>query len=106
MKRNTRELTNIFHFTFARSATPQEHHASAAAAQSKQQQQQQQQQQHPQQTSNHPDDPRPRVMVRRLLPRSYGDAMAYLEGKRRKERGIELKKAQVSEFVEFPMPME
>lgn len=70
-----KELTNVFHYTFGRSETPE----SAAAGK--------------------------KATVRRLLPRSYGEAMGYLQGKRRKARGIELKKAQLNEFAEFPMPI-
>lgn len=74
-----RELTNIFYYTFAPYASqanvlPKEHI---------------------------PLEP---VSVRPLIPRSYGQAMMYLQGRRRKERGIELKKQQLLDFERFSMP--
>ncbi len=38
------------------------------------------------------------VPVRRLMPRTYGEAMKYLQAKRRKKRGIEFQKEQLQEF--------
>lgn len=45
----------------------------------------------------------PGVQVRKMLPRTYGESMQYLQGKRRKERGQFYKKAQLDEFLSFSL---
>ena len=73
----TREVTNVFHFTFARGDETM--------------------------TWGHEIAQKSFGRVNKLIPLTYGDTMKYLQGRRRKEAGIKEKKSQLDEFKMYTL---